>query len=146
MKKIVIGMLTRGGTIAVPAGFVPGQVAEIPSEGGLCAAPGVPAVYIGRGDAVFDFTLPEDASGAQISQLTVSIRSEGGWQQPPAVALYDWSAGTWAELQGPVLGDNVIADAASLASKDGLVRVRLSAENDTRVGCLYVGLGFEGRR
>jgi hypothetical protein len=95
---------------------------------------------------VFDFTLPEDASGAQIHQLTLSIRSERGWQQPPAVALYDWSAGTWADLEEPVFGDNVIAGAASLVSKDGLVRVRLSAENSARVGCLFVGLGFEGSR
>jgi hypothetical protein len=119
---------------------------EAPSEGGMCGADGILAVYIGRGSAVFDFALPEDASGTQISQVTVSIRSEGGWQQPPTTALYDWSAGTWTELQEPVLGDNVIADAASLASRAGLVRVRLSAENDTRAGCLYVGLGFEGRR
>jgi hypothetical protein len=138
--------LPQEGKIAVPAGFLPGRVAEVPSEGGVCAAPGGPAVYIERGDALFDFALSEDASGAQIDQLTVSIRSEGGWQQAPAVALYDWSAGTWTELEGPTFGDNVIADATRLASNGGLVRVRLSAENTARVGCLYVGLGFEGSR
>jgi len=138
--------LPQEGKIAVPAGFLPGRVAEVPFEGGVCAGSGGPAVYIGRGVAVFDFTLPEGASGTQVDQLTLSIRSEGGWQQAPAVALYDWSAGTWAELEEPTFGDNVIADAARLASKGGLVRVRLSAENTVRVGCLFVGLGFEGSR
>jgi hypothetical protein len=104
------------------------------------------AAYIGRGSATFDFALPEDASEAQIDQLTISIRSEEEWWQPPAIALYDWRAGTWTELLAPVFGDNVLTDVESLVSQAGLVRVRLSAEKDTRAGSFYVGLGFEGRR
>jgi hypothetical protein len=138
--------LSRGDQIAIPAGFLPRQVVEVPFEGGLCAAPGGPAVYIGRGNAVLDFTLPEDASGVRIDQLTIAVRSEEGWKQAPSVALYDWIAGTWAEVHEPIFGDNVIADAARLVSDHGLVRVRLSAENNTRVGCLFVGLGVEGSR
>jgi hypothetical protein len=138
--------LPQSGTISVPAGFVPGRMSEAPSEGGTCGAYGMLAAYIGRGSATFDFALPEDASDAQIDQLTISIRSEEGWWQPPAIALYDWRTGTWAELPAPVFGDNVLTDAGSLVSQAGLVRVRLSAEKDTRAGSFYVGLGFEGRR
>jgi hypothetical protein len=138
--------LPQKGTISVPAGFVPGRMTEAPSEGGTCGAYGMLAAYIGRGSAAFDFALPEDASDAQIDQLTISIRSEEEWWQPPAIALYNWHAGTWTELPAPVFGDNVLTDAGNLVSQAGLVRVRLSAEDDTRAGCFYVGLGLEGRR
>ena len=85
-------------------------------------------------------------ASARNDLLTLSIRSEGEWQQAPAVALHDWRAGTWVELEVPTFGDNIITDAARLAGNDGVVRVRLSAENTARVGCLFVGLGFEGSR
>ncbi len=138
--------LPQRGAISVPVGFVPGRMTEPPAEGGMCGAYGELAVYLGRGSAVFDFALPDDASDAQISQVTLSVHSEEEWWQPPKAALYDWRAGTWTELPMPVFGDNVLTDAGSLASRAGLVRVRLSAERDTRAGCFYVGLGFEGRR
>ena len=48
-------------------------------------------------------------------------------------------------LADPVIGINVLSDAASMVSEDGLVRVRLSADSN-QGGCLYVELGLEGRR
>jgi hypothetical protein len=138
--------LPQSGAVSVPVGFVPGRMIESPPEGGTCGAYGEWAVYLGRGSAVFDFALPEDASDAQISQVTISVHSEKEWWQPPKIALYDWRAGTWTELREPIFGDNVFTDAARLVSKAGLVRVRLSAQNDMRTGCFYVGLGFAGER
>jgi hypothetical protein len=137
--------LAEGGIVSVPAGFIPGRIVEMPPDGGPCGPPGTSALYIGRGDAVFEFQLPE-VRDVQVTQLAVSIRSEGGWQQPPKAALYDWVSETWAELEEPVWGSNLISDAQSLVNENGSVQVRLSVENSNHSACFYLGLGFEGER
>jgi hypothetical protein len=137
--------LSDKGIVSVPAGFIPSRIVEMPPDGGLCGPSGTSAIYIGRGDAMFEFQLPE-VRDVQVTQLALSIRSEGGWQQPPKAALYDWASETWAELEEPVWGSNLISDPQSLVNENGLVRVRLSVENSNHSGCFYLGLGFEGER
>ena len=62
------------------------------------------------------------------------------------MALYDWPAGEWAELDEPDFGDNVIAETEAFVSADGLVRVRLSVDDARGGSCYKVGVGFEGER
>jgi hypothetical protein len=136
--------LTESGRVSVPPGFVESSVLSMPVDGGPCGPPGVPAVYINRGEATFEFKLPEPARRVQIERLTLSLRSEGGWQGAPALALYNWAERAWAEVDDPVIGDNILADVDDLIGDSGLVRARLSLDRDTGGGCYHLGLGFEG--
>jgi hypothetical protein len=136
--------LPKEGKVALPPGFVPGRLAEMPTEGGPCGSSEATGVYIGRGTATFEFQLPAAARDLQVSGLTLALGADGGWQQPPEVALYAWPTGEWLVIDDPILGDNRIASAGDLVSGNGLVRVRLSAPVGS--GCLYVHLGVEGTR
>ena len=110
----------------------------------MCGMPGTTAVYVGRGEATFEFQLPSElALGAAV--LTVEIGSDGGWAGAPDLAVYDWDAGAWVSVDEPALGRNVIEQADALVSADGVVRVQLSSTG-VRSGCYYVDLGVEGRQ
>jgi hypothetical protein len=137
--------LAASGAISVPAGLAAGRILSMPVEGGLCGPPGTAAVYIGRGEATFEFELPEAARDVQIERLTLALRTDGGWSQAPKVAMYAWAKEAWSDLDKAVVGDNILTDAAGLVSKEGLVRVRLSFASSGG-GCYQVGVGFEGER
>jgi len=139
--------LPESGPVSVPAGFVESRVLQMPSEGGLCGPEGVAAVYVGQGEAIFEFALGEVLSEVQIDQLTLVLRAEdAGWREAPELALYNWSAEAWTLLSEPEFGHNPIADPDKLISEDGLVRVRLAVDDRSRGSCYMVGMGFEGRR
>jgi hypothetical protein len=139
--------LPESGPISVPAGLVESRVVQMPVEGGPCGSNGVPAVYINRGSAVFEFRLGESLQDVQVEQLRLHLRSgEGGWRQAPAVAIYDWPDQEWAELREPDFGDNLISGAEPLVSAEGMVRVRLIVEDPGAGACYLVGVGFEGYR
>jgi hypothetical protein len=138
--------LPEAGPVSIPPGFVESRVLQMPTDGGPCGPDGVPAVYIGRGEAFFEYNLPEAMRDVQLERLVLSLRSEGGWRQAPAVALYDWGAQSWAELSEPEFGDNPIADTANFVSEDGVVRVRLAVDAASGGSCYVVGMGFEGER
>jgi hypothetical protein len=115
----------------------------MPREGGLCGEAGVAAVYIGRGDALFEFRLPEELQDVEVEELVLAIGSDGGWTEPPETALYSWEAEGWVTLEDPIVGRNIIHDPAALVSHGGLVRVRLSSTG-RQGGCLFLDLGLEG--
>jgi hypothetical protein len=138
--------LAQEDTIAVPPGFVTGQISRMPLEGGRCGPPGTAAVYVGNGSAELEFRVPQEVLDVQIEEITLFVRSDGGWQQPDKLALYDWDEETWMELDEAVLGDNIITEPAGLVRGDGLLRARLFVTSGERGGCFYVGLGFRGTR
>ncbi|MBN1583483.1 MAG: hypothetical protein JXA89_22430 [Anaerolineae bacterium] len=133
-------------SISVPPGFVTGSIIQMPAEGGTCGSTNTPSVYIGRGEAVFDFQLPQDMNDIQIDRIILSVNSDGGWQRPAKTELYNWDKDTWVELEDAILGDNVIAETGGLVRQDGIVRTRVAVETNDRGGCFYLGLGFEGTR
>ncbi|UCC64931.1 MAG: hypothetical protein JSV36_07795, partial [Anaerolineae bacterium] len=137
--------LPEEGKISLPPGLVAGALVEMPAEGGPCG-PGSTSVFIGWGQAVFDFQMPEGMQNVQVEELKLVIESDGGWAQPPDTAIYDWDAETWRELDDPVMGVNLVTDAAGLFSDDGLARVRLFSESGRGGGCLFLELGLEGKR
>jgi hypothetical protein len=138
--------LPESGPVSIPPGFVESRVLQMPADGGPCGPDGVPAVYIGQGEAFFEYNLPEAMRDVQLERLVLSLRSEGGWRQAPAVALYDWRARSWAELSDPEFGDNPIVDTAAFVGEDGVVRVRLAVDAASGGSCYVVGVGFEGKR
>jgi hypothetical protein len=133
------------GIVTLPPGLIPGALVEAPFEGGPCG-PDAASVYIGRGQAIFEFRMPREVQDIQVEELKLILGSDVGWGQPPRTAVYDWDAGAWIELDDPVMGVNEFSDAAGLISSDGRVHVRLSTEDGRGSGCLYVALGLEGRR
>ena len=132
------------GHISLPPGLIPGALVEMPMEGGPCG-PDAMSVYINRGQAVFEFQVPDEVLDMQVEKLKLVIETEGGGWQPPATAVYDWETKTWVELDSPVMGVNVLSDPAGLVSDDGLVRVRLSSDGGRGGGCLYLAVGLEGK-
>jgi hypothetical protein len=136
--------LSEKGAISLPPGLIPGTLVEMPTSGGMCGPQGA-SVWLERGQATFEFRAPEEVRDMQLDALKLVIAAEGGWWQPPDTAVYDWDAGTWAALNDPVMGVNIISDATGLVSDDGLVRVRLSSESN-QGGCLSLELGLEGKR
>jgi hypothetical protein len=133
------------GSISVPPGLIPGELTHMPQEGGPCGPPGIAAVYIGRGYADFEFRLSEALRDIEVQELALVVGSEGGWIEPPDVAIYDWDAGEWMTLEDPIIGRNVLNDPAGLIADDGLIRARLSSTG-RQGGCYYLDLGVEGIR
>jgi hypothetical protein len=133
------------GRVTLPPGLLQGRLTQLPTEGGTCGSSGSAAVYIARGNAIFEFHLPQDLADIRADELNLAIATDGGWMQPPTTAIYDWEKQDWSELQNQKMGSNVISGAASLVGPDGLVRVRLSSEGGTG-GCYYLELGVTGTR
>ncbi len=134
----------ESGIISLPAGLIPGELVENPLEGGSCGPTGVTAVYIGRGEAVFEFTLPLEAQNLQLDHLKLAINNDSGMFTEPTIELYQWQTETWIPLVGVSQGVNMVPGADQLVSPGGKVKVRLSAQSSQ--GCYYVYLGLEGRQ
>jgi hypothetical protein len=136
--------LSEEGAISLPPGLIPATLVEMPTSGGPCGSQGQ-SVWLERGQAIFEFQLPEGVRDVQLDALKLVIGAEGGWWQPPDTAVYDWPSATWAALDDPIMGVNIISNATGLVSDDSLVRVRLSSESN-QGGCLSLELGLEGKR
>jgi hypothetical protein len=137
--------LPEKGNLSMPPGLIPGTLVKLPIDGGPCG-PDAASLYLGQGEAVFEFQLPDETRDIRVDEIKLIIGTDGGgWWQPPDTAVYDWGRETWFALSDPVLGVNVVSDAATMVSDDGLVRVRMSADSN-QGGCLYLELGLEGRR
>jgi hypothetical protein len=137
--------LPEKGDLSLPPGLIPGALAELPIDGGPCGPSGA-SLWLGQGEALFEFQVPEEARDIQVDEIKLVIGTDGGgWWQPPDTAVYDWDLETWFAVSDPVIGVNVISDATTMVSDDGLVQVRMSAESN-QGGCLYLELGLEGRR
>jgi hypothetical protein len=138
--------LPTSGEIFLPPGSIPGQLVELPQEGGPCGMGGSTSIYIGRGEAIFDFTVPPEFSDLEIETLKVSLLTDGGWAASPPIALYDWDDKRWLELESPQLGVNSLTYQPGMLDEDGRLRVRLSADVNQGGGCLYLDLGLDGNR
>ncbi len=135
--------LQPGEQVWLPVGTIPGGLVAYPLEGGACGADNR-SVWLGRGEALFEFQMPEQTRAIQPEELRLSIRSDGGWFELPQVAVYDWQADAWARLQGAATGINVLTDASRYVDESGKIQVRLASEINTGGGCLYVEMGMQG--
>jgi hypothetical protein len=155
--------LMSGDHLSLPPGFIPGSVIEI-NDGGYCGPMGAPAVYLGRQEVVFEFSIPTTIPSFQastsstfqlsdIESLVLHLGSDGGWSQPPSVALYDWIAEDWTTLTEVVMGRNIINDPQNLTNAESSellfrkIRVRLMMDEFAQGGgCFYLALGLEGKK
>jgi hypothetical protein len=136
---------TRG-EVYLPPGVLNGQLVELPQEGGQCGMGSATSIYIGRGEALFDFTVPPEFGDLTVDRVNVSLLSDGGWMASPGVALYDWDGERWLELDSPQLGINSLVFDPGMMDDSGRLRVRLSTDANQGGGCLYLDLGLEGQR
>ena len=139
--------LPENGKITIPAGLIPGLVAEMPSSGGVCGVENT-SIWFESGEAITEFILPPNLSDIKIENLLFLIQTDGGWGNPPEVAIYNWETAAWQPFEKTNLGLNIISDPAENISSDGLVRFRINVDNQEFRGgnCYYTGLGLEGNR
>jgi hypothetical protein len=135
--------LAEGEQAWLPVGMIPGELVEYPQEGGVCGADNS-SVWLGRGQAVFAFQVPEIAQNIQPDILRLSLLSDTGGLSLPQTAIYDWQGNSWVELQGVAPGVNLVSGAGKFIDEGGNIRVQLSADVNNGGGCLYVGLGLQG--
>jgi len=132
------------GRITIPPGLIPGRVDTMPMEGGSCGPPSSVSIYMVRGEAIFKFTLPAETREVTIQNLILSLDTDSGWINIPAVSVFDWQTEEWISLNGINQGENLITNTSGLVSSEGQVKVSISADNSQT--CYYVGLGIEGDR
>jgi hypothetical protein len=132
------------GRVAIPAGLLSGTIIAMPAEGGTCGPAGTTAIYLGRGESVMDFYMPENMQGLKIANLVLHIGTEGGWNRVPVTDVYDWEQDSWRELKEATTGSNIIRDVEGLINDGSAVRVRISSPEGFTGACYYLGLGLEG--
>ncbi len=137
--------LPDSGSIELRAGMIPGMLTQYPVDGGMCGEPGSTAVYLFRGEAIFEFSVPLEIQDIHIEHLKLSLTTDSNWFGSPSVALYDWVEDQWLELTGITNGINLVPGSANLVNSAGIVRLRITGDG-TSQGCYYVNLGLEGYR
>ena len=135
---------TTGNQISLPGGLIPGRIVTYPVDGGTCGDPNSTAIYLNRGETVFEFSLPNQFQNITIQNLKLSIWSDSNWIGAPAVAFFNWQTGAWVELNGVNQGVNLVPDAASMVNSSGSIQVRLWGKENA-VACYFLGLGLEGQ-
>ncbi|NLG96946.1 MAG: hypothetical protein GX491_06255 [Chloroflexi bacterium] len=134
---------TKDGYMILPPGLVPGVITELPVNGGTCGPTGVTSVYMGRGEAHFEYQIPASLDNFQVDTLKLAFwRDSGGQWVMPDISLYKWTEDAWIAIQEPIEGTNIIKDASDYVNENGIVRVKMSTENDT-FGCIYLDMGVE---
>jgi hypothetical protein len=136
--------LPDSGNISIPPGLIPGELIEFSREGGTCGMPGTTAVYLVRGEAIFEFTLPPEVRHIQPQTLKINLNTDAGFFTPPGLEIYHWTDSSWMEVRGVSQGLNLAAVAPGLISDDGRIRLRLSGENLQY--CYFLDLGLDGSR
>jgi hypothetical protein len=134
----------QSGPINLPPGMIPGRLVETPREGGQCGMPGVTAVYIIRGEALFDFNLPAEMQDVNIENLKLTVYNDSGVFISPEISLLNPQTGDWIELDGVNQGVNLVPNASTFVDPAGTVKIKLAAENLSN--CFYLNLGLDGFR
>lgn len=137
--------LPASGEVFLPPGMIAGELVVTPQEGGTCGPPGILAVYLARGEAILEFTLPPLIRGLQIKTLHIHLSSDmGEGFVLPSLALYDWGREQWRDLQGIRSGLNLLPFSAKFIGEGGKIRLRLAGEGLNY--CYYLSLGAEASR
>jgi hypothetical protein len=105
----------ESGSINIPTGLIPGRLVEMPREGGQCGMAGSSAVYIIRGEAIFEFELPGEIKDVSVDNLKLSIMSDSGFFNAPEISIFNPETGDWIKLDGVNQGSNMITMRLSLS-------------------------------
>ncbi len=131
--------------INLPTGTIPGSLVVTPLDGGSCGPQGSLSIYIYRGEAEFEFSLPAELKSQQIQNLIFGIYSDGSITVTPVTYIYDYGIQDWINLENLILGENLITANPSIISPTGLIRLRLASTQETG-GCYFLGMGIEANR
>ncbi len=134
----------ESGPFSLPPGLLSGELVEMPVDGGTCGPSGNASIYLNRGDAIFDFNVPNDFRQGDLDEIHLSLRSDGGWMNPPDTAFYGWDDESWLTLDSPQWGINEVDVENRLMNEDGTIRLRVSAQTGGGGGCIYLGMGVSG--
>lgn len=136
--------LADEGPVSLPPGVIPSTLVQMPVEGGTCGSVGN-SIWLGRGEAIFSFHLPEALQSVQVETLQLQLATDGGNQPLPDIAVYNWDTHEWLALDKPTVGINSISNTPGLIA-DNLVHIRLSVSGNQPGGCFYLSLGVEATR
>jgi hypothetical protein len=139
--------ISESGKFIIPAGLIPGVVAQMPNNGGTCGS-GNTSIWIDSGEAVFEYIVPPELVNSSFEALQFALQTDSGISNPPQVEIYNWIEANWNLLDKPIMGLNMIPGPTDYVSPEGLIRFRLSVENQNFQGgaCFYTALGLEGSR
>lgn len=136
--------LPENGAVSIPSGMLPGRLVQMPISGGTCGPQGA-SVWIDRGEAIFDFVLPDGIQEIEIQKLLLGLESDGGWLNQMTVGIYNWESGEWLQLADAALGVNVIeGEIDQYINPEGRIQISLTSEQQGNGMCYYLGLGLQG--
>ena len=136
--------LPKSGAIRLPPGLISGEIIQTPLDGGLCGMPGSTAVYLTRGTAIIEFSLPPQFQDLEVDNLLVSLRSDSSFESPD-VFFYDWKSENEQKIDSISQGETLITQAGDLISPVGSIRLILKSSSGSGT-CYYLALGLEGYR
>lgn len=132
------------GQVVIPTGWIPGTLVQSPIDSGPCGDAGSTSVYLIRGSATFNFSIPKQFSSIDPEKIRLSLWSDSEiFQNFPELAIYDWTSQTWSSLSGFQKGVNLIPQARQYIDQDGIVQVRMNSA-DNSPGCYFLAMGLEG--
>ncbi len=132
------------GDFTIPIGLIPGSVIEKPANSGYCGTASA-NLYLDRGEAVFEFKIPEKIPTSHIDLINLMINSDTGQTTDLIFSLYNWESRTWSEISNPIIGQNQISATNGLISDTGSIHIRVEKDaNSFTSGCLYMSMGING--
>lgn len=137
--------LPSEGNITFPMGLIPGQLIQLPRDGGYCGEPGRASVYIYSGEAQFLFRLPEEALEMSVDMIQVNITTDSGMFDPVELAFYNWSTDEWRVFPKVEQGIFLVPEASELVDSSGQIKIRLTPGSIQGL-CYSLSLGLEAHR
>lgn len=127
--------------LSIPVGLIPGHLIEVPRDGGICGIPGDTAVYISRGEAIFEFNLPADFLQNKKFDLKLGLWNDIQTLGSINVEFYNWKSQEWVQFSNFQSGINRIHEPSDFIRSDGVTQIKLSTPSNQ--SCIYVALGLE---
>ncbi|MCD6553750.1 MAG: hypothetical protein J7M16_07120 [Anaerolineae bacterium] len=141
---ISIPLARETGSVVIPPGFMFWEVVE--SDGVYNPTPY--GFYLGGGSVTFRFHMGAEFSDLHVQELTLYLGCEranyGGSPTLPRVFLRDWGDGGWVQQSGLVWGANPIRDPVAYVSPEGVIEVRVVAQQYYEMLSLDFGVRGDG--
>ncbi len=91
-------------------------------------------------DVEIAYRLPPGVAPGQVTELLLLLQHQGGWVDPPEMAVWDWDQEAWAAAEVAWGLNTVPKQGRRLVAPDGEVRLRI-ARSPGGGPCMYVFLG-----
>ncbi len=147
MISYILPINLADGKYSLPPSMIAGALAEQPHDGGTCGGMST-NIYLGSGDAIFDFSIPAALLNTSIENILVSTNSDP-WDTQSSdhnISIYNWDEDTWLALSKDSSNQYTIANSEGLIDSNGTIRVKLSLENSNMGGCINLTLSLDGTK